>query len=67
MIFPPLPWAIKCFAAAWDIKNTLLMLRFITSSQSFSLNASASSRRIRPALLTRISIWPNSATARSRS
>ncbi|STT06249.1 Uncharacterised protein [Klebsiella pneumoniae] len=35
MIFPPLPWAIKCFAAAWDIKNTLLMLRFITSSQSF--------------------------------
>ncbi|MNV70552.1 hypothetical protein D3C71_1635240 [compost metagenome] len=54
----PLPWAMKCLPAACEMKNADLMLTFITSSQSCSLNSTASARRIRPALLTRISRPP---------
>ena len=62
-ILPPWPWAMNCLATAWDMKKTLLMLIFMTSSQSFSLKLMASSRRMMPALLTRISTRPNQETA----
>src|SRR5690606_32390050 len=55
----PLPWAMKWRPAACDMKNADLMLTFITSSQSFSLKSTASARRIRPALLTRMSSPPS--------
>ena len=45
-------------ATAWLKKNTVLRLRSTTSSQSFSLNLIASSRRMMPALLTRMSMRP---------
>ncbi|MNP27937.1 hypothetical protein D3C76_1208730 [compost metagenome] len=61
-ILPPWPWAMNCFPTAWDMKKTLLMLMFITSSQSFSLKLMASSRRMMPALLTRISTRPKRET-----
>ena len=68
MILPP-PWAMKCLPAAWLMKKADLMLTFITSSQSFSLKSTASARRIRPALLTRMSSRPRpsmvSATTRA--
>src|SRR5690606_17641945 len=63
----PLPWAMKWRPAACDMKNADLMLTFITSSQSFSLKSTASSRRIRPALLTRMSSPPSSASVCSTS
>ena len=57
MILPP-PFAMKCLPAAWHMKNADLMFTFITSSQSCSLKSTASARRIRPALLTRMSRRP---------
>ncbi len=56
---------MKCRPAACDMKNADLMLTFITSSQSFSLNSTASARRIRPALLTRMSSPPSPASVSS--
>jgi hypothetical protein len=56
MILPPLPCAMNCRATAWAKKNTVFRLRSMTSSQSFSLNLMASSRRMMPALLTRMSM-----------
>ncbi|MND87942.1 hypothetical protein D3C80_799530 [compost metagenome] len=62
MILPPSPCAMNWRATAWDRKKTDLRFRFITSSQFFSLKVSASSRRMVPALFTRISTRPISAT-----
>ncbi len=46
-------------AAAWHRKNSVFRLVSITASQSSSEKSSASSRRIIPALLTRISRRPS--------
>src|SRR5690606_4018400 len=66
MILPP-PWAMKWRPAACDRKKADLMLTFITSSQSCSLKSTASARRIRPALLTRMSSLPSCDTVSSTS
>src|SRR5690606_27774474 len=63
----PRPRAMKWRPAACDMKKADLMLTFITSSQSFSLKSTASARRIRPALLTRMSSPPSSASVCSTS
>jgi hypothetical protein len=49
---------MNCRATAWAQKNTDLRFRSMTSSQSFSLKLMASSRRMMPALLTRMSMRP---------
>jgi len=50
MILPPSPCLTICRAAAWLSRNTALMFRFMTSSQSFSENSRKSARRMMPAL-----------------
>ena len=61
----PRPCATMCRAAAWHRKNSDLRLVSITASQSSSVKSSASARRMMPALLTRMSSPPSSATVRS--
>ncbi|KAG1484698.1 hypothetical protein G6F53_014021 [Rhizopus delemar] len=60
----PWPCSMKWRPAACEMKKADLMLTFITSSQSCSLKSTASARRIRPALLTRMSIWRPSRSSR---
>src|SRR5687768_17258197 len=61
----PRPAAIIFLPTACDRKKALLRLTSITSSQSCSLKSTASARRIRPALLTRMSMAPSPATVSS--
>src|SRR4030095_9352636 len=60
MILPPRPACTRCFATACARKNGTLRLRFSGASQSSSLKVSASSRRMMPALFTRMSTRPAS-------
>ena len=62
---PAVCWRMNCRAAAWARKNTAFRFTAITSSQSRSLNSSASARRMMPALFTRMSTRPNAAVARA--
>src|SRR5688572_3008259 len=63
MIFPPALRASMCRPAARDRRNTLERFTSSTSSQSSSVCPAAGSRRMMPALLTRMSSWPNDAMA----
>ena len=60
MILPPRPACTSARATACARKNGTLRFTSITASQSSSLKVSASSRRMMPALLTRISTRPAS-------
>ena len=59
MMLPPRPAAIICAPAARASRNALVRSTSITRSQSSSLYSAAGARRMRPALLTRMSSRPN--------
>ena len=65
VVCPAVCWRMNCRAAACDRKNTAFRFTAITSSQSRSVNSSASARRMMPALFTRMSMRPNAAVARA--
>ena len=65
LIIFPLPCSTITRPAAWESRKTAFKFTCITSSQSRSLNSRTGVRRMMPALLTRISRPPNSATTRA--
>src|SRR4030095_1380607 len=67
MMDPPPPWAIICFPAHLQPKNTPLTLIWITVFQPLALMSSTLARKEAPALLTMMSTRPMSFAVRSTS
>ncbi len=63
MILPPRPVSTQCRATLWLSHSAADRLTSSTESQSSGVRSSASTRRMMPALLTRMSISPKASRA----